>query len=133
MSEPDRNDGVADDGGDYEKDGPRRWLPVKTGRHRIKLLQAMQIEWIEGAGNYVYLHAAGERMLFRENLGTLEAQLDPDVFVRVHRSAIVNLHSIASIEPWFSGDLVLRLKDGTEVRASRNYRDRLRALIGRPA
>jgi two-component system LytT family response regulator len=80
------------------------------------------IAWIEAEDYYVGIHAGGRRILARESLKTIEERLDPEVFARVHRSAIVNTRFIQAIEPVASGDQRLVLIDGTILRVSRTHR-----------
>jgi two-component system, LytTR family, response regulator len=101
------------------------------GGGRMVLLKVSEIDWIEAAGNYVRLHARRERHLLRETLTALEAKLDPEQFVRVHRSTMVNLERVRELEPYFHGDYILRLEDGTKLTLSRTYRERLEQRLGR--
>jgi len=98
---------------------------------RITFLRVDEIDWIEAADNYVRVHAGKEGHLIRETMNHLEAQLDRRKFVRVHRSAIVNVDSIAEIRSLFHGDHSIRLRTGAEIPLGRSYRDRLEALFGR--
>jgi two-component system LytT family response regulator len=84
---------------------------------------------VEAEGNYVRLHCAGVSHLMRETLHRLEARLDPRRFVRINRSAIVNLDRVSRLEPWFHGEFEVLLEDGTRLRSSRTYSNRLRELI----
>ncbi len=93
-------------------------------RDREVLISADEIGWIEAAGNYAILHVGGEKHEIRSSLARLESELDPASFVRVHKSAIVNLAQVREVEPWISGDWRLRLQDGTQVPLSRRYRAR---------
>ena len=99
---------------------------------RITFLRVDEIDWIEAADNYVRVHAGREGHLIRETMNHLESQLDRRKFVRIHRSAIVNVDSIAEIRSLFHGDHSVRLRSGTEIPLGRSYRDRLEALFGRP-
>jgi two-component system LytT family response regulator len=101
------------------------------GRDRAIFLRVEEIDWIEGAANYVRLHAGKARYLHRATLHELEARLDPARFVRVHRSAIVNLARVREKAAWGSGDHLLRLADGTTLRLSRTYRAAFDARTGR--
>lgn len=110
--------------------GPGRGAPVRhlivKSRGRIRFVDVDEIEWIEAAGNYVRLHLAdGGTALVRSTMTKLEERLDPDRFVRVHRSAAVNLDRIDDIRHWSSGEYIIRLKDGTELKLTRTYRDRI--------
>ena len=106
----------------------RRWLTriVVKERGRVHFVGAAQIDWIEAAGNYLTLHARGEQHLVRETMRALEQRLDPARFLRVHRSAIVNVERIVELRPGPHGDLVVVLAGGVELSASRGYSDRLR-------
>lgn len=103
-------------------------LVVRDG-HRVSFVPAADINWIDASGNYARLHAAGRTHLLRETLKSLEARLDPERFVRVHRSAIVNIERIVAMEPYFHGEYVLTLKDGTKVTSSRTCSGRLREML----
>jgi two-component system LytT family response regulator len=89
------------------------------------------IVWIEAEDYYACVHARGRRTLVRLPLKRLAADLDPARFLRVHRSAIVNLHCVREVEPLASGDQRLVLSDGTELRVSRTHRARLEARLAR--
>ena len=116
------------------QDGEATDADPRTERLLIKklgkefLLRAEQIEWVEAAGNYMNLHAAGAVYPLRETLTGLLSRLDPDRFVRVHRSYIVNIDQIAEILPQDNGDGLIRMQDGAELRLSRRYREALRRL-----
>jgi two-component system LytT family response regulator len=84
------------------------------------------VDWLEAADNYVRLHVRQREYLVRETLATLETQLDPDRFVRIHRSAIVAVDRIAEIRATSHGDAALLLRDGTPLAVSRTFRERLR-------
>lgn len=101
---------------------------VKTGG-KVMFLRSEEIEWVEAAGNYVRLHVGGESHLFRESMKNMETRLDSELFVRIHRSAIVNVDRIKELQPWFHGEYVVILHDGTRLMASRVFSDRLDRLI----
>ena len=107
-----------------------RRVLVKNGSRTV-LLKTSEIDWIESAGNYVRLHAGRDRHLLRETMVALEEKLDPEQFLRIHRSTMVNLERIRDLEPYFHGDYVLRLADGTRLTLSRTYRERLQQRLGR--
>lgn len=109
-------------------DRPDRFLVRKLGRDF--LIAADDIEWLQAAGNYVNLRVRGHDYPLRSTLAGIEGRLDPDRFVRVHRSYIVNLVRLASIEPLDSGDARLHLHDGVVLPCSRTHRDGLRARFG---
>lgn len=106
-----------------------RLLVRSHGRERF--LDVARIDRIEAEGNYVRIHAGGESHLERRTLSSLEEQLDPSRFLRVHRSHLVNLDRVDRIEPRFQGGYAVVLRDGTVLRLSRTYRKRLEERIGR--
>ena len=106
----------------------RRRLVVRDGA-RTHVIPHEDIVWIEAEDYYAGIHARGRRILARESLRTLEKTLDPAIFVRVHRSAIVNTRWIKAIEPLASGDQKLILNDGTTLRVSRTHRAALMRLL----
>jgi two-component system, LytTR family, response regulator len=106
-------------------------IVTKSGG-RIFFLRVEEIDWIEAEGNYVRLHCGGESHLLRETMSGLETKLDPKRFLRIHRSTIMNIERVKELQPWFRGDYVVILRDGTKLTLSRGYRDRLETLLGRP-
>lgn len=106
---------------------PGRFVVRKLGREF--LVAADDIEWVQAAGNYADLHVRGKVYPLRITLTELETRLDPVRFLRVHRSHLVNLGQIASVEPLDSGDARLHLHDGTVVPCSRRHREPLRAAM----
>ncbi len=102
-------------------------LLVSSG-DRIIVVKTSAIQWIEAADNYVKLHVTGAAHLMHESMRSLEQRLDPSAFVRVHRSAIVNVDCIHEIQPWYAGALVVVLQSGQRLTVSRSYRKRLLAL-----
>jgi two-component system LytT family response regulator len=111
---------------------PLERLVIKAGG-RVFFLRVDEIDWIEAAANYVRLHTGKEAHLLRETINGLAAKLDPDKFLRIHRSIIVNLERVKEMQPWFHGDYVVILQDGTQLTSSRNYREQLRKLLGKSA
>jgi two-component system, LytTR family, response regulator len=104
---------------------------VLKGTDRVRLLPVQQITWIEAAGMYVRLHMRdGAVHLHRSLLGDLDDALDRRRFVRVHRSAIVNIDVIDELRQDVHGDYTVVLKDRTEVRLGRRYRGRLQERLG---
>jgi len=101
---------------------------VKAG-NRALLLSTREIDWIEAAGNYVRLHAAGAAYIVRESISRIESMLNANRFARVHRSTIVNLERIRELRPWSSGEMVVVLRDGTELKLSRSYRKDLERRV----
>ena len=109
-------------------DRPERFLVRKLGREF--LVAAADIEWLQASGNYVNLRVRGHDYPLRSTLGGIAARLDPERFVRIHRSYIVNLERVASIEPLDTGDARLHLKDGHQLPVSRSHRGELRGRFG---
>jgi two-component system LytT family response regulator len=103
---------------------------IKSGG-RVFFVRSEEIDWIEAAGNYVKLHVGAEAHLFRETMNALEARLNPDTFYRIHRSHIVNIERVRELQPWFNGEYVVFLKDGSRLTLSRGYREKLQERIGR--
>jgi two-component system, LytTR family, response regulator len=104
---------------------------VVRGSGRVRLLPVEQISWIEADGMYVKLHARdGATHLHRALLGSLDETLDPRRFVRIHRSAIVNIDVVVELRQDAHGDYVAVLRDRTEVRVGRRFRERLQARLG---
>ena len=101
------------------------------GTHRVRLIPVDQIRWIEADGMYVKLHTRdGATHLHRALLGALDRSLDARRFVRVHRSAIVNIEVVEEVRQDGHGEHILVLRDKTELRVGRRFRDRLQARLG---
>ncbi len=97
---------------------------------RVFFLRVEEIDWVEAAANYLRLHVGTEAHLLRETMSGLEARLDPEKFLRIHRSTIVNIERIRELQPWFHGDYIVLLRDGTKLTLSRSYRQKLQELFG---
>lgn len=112
---------------------PRSFLQriVVKAKGRTLLFRIEQVDWFESAGNYVRLHVGRERHLLRETMNSLEEKLDPRQFLRIHRSAIVNLERVRELQPTSHGEYVVILDDDTRLTLSRVYRDRIEPLLGR--
>jgi two-component system LytT family response regulator len=109
----------------------RRWdrLVVKSAG-TTRFLRVAEIDWIEAAGVYVNLHVAGKEFLYRASLTDLVERLDSQRFIRIHRSAIVNIESILQLEPASHGEFEVVLKNGSRTRVSRTYRAQLEYRLG---
>jgi two-component system LytT family response regulator len=116
-----------------EPQAQRTWdrLVVKSSGS-TRFIRVAEIDWIEAAGVYVNLHVAGQQLLHRATLHELAGRLDPRRFVRVHRSAIVNIESIVRLEPVSHGEFDVLLKNGARTRVSRSYRAQLENRLGQP-
>ncbi len=97
---------------------------------KTTLIHVENIDWVEAAGNYASLHVGRDVYSLRETISGLERQLDPEKFLRIHRSVIVNIDRIKDITPLFNRDRCVRLKDGTELTMSRSYSDQLARVLG---
>ncbi len=106
-----------------------RRLPIKKAG-RVILVDIDDVMRLEATGNYIEVHTRERMHLLRETLSGLEARLDPDGFVRVSRSCIVNARHIRELQPQVSGDFVVVLADDSEVQGSRRYRDGMATLFG---
>lgn len=93
---------------------------------RVHMLDVNAIDRVEGAGNYVRIFAGGRRHLVRQSLKDVAARLEPQGFVRIHQSHIVNLERVVELRPWSHGEYVVVLRDGTRLNSSRTYGDALR-------
>jgi two-component system, LytTR family, response regulator len=91
-------------------------------RARAYFVPVDSIDRLSAAGNYVEIYAGGKVHLMREPLAKLAAQLDPAEFIRVHRSHVVKLTSIAELQPMFHGDYELVLRNGERLALSRRYK-----------
>jgi two-component system LytT family response regulator len=105
-------------------------LVIKSGG-RVFFLRTQEIDWIEAAGNYVRLHLGEDSHLFRETMNNMEGRLDAQRFVRIHRSRIVNTDRIKEMQPWFNGEYVVVLQNGTRLTLSRGYREKLQERLGK--
>ena len=108
--------------------GPIDRLLVKD-EGRMYFVPVGEIDWIEAFGNYARVHTGPRTHLIRETMATLERALDVRRFARIHRSTIVNLDRVRQMDLWGSGDYMVRLVDGTQLKLSRWYRDRLEARL----
>lgn len=105
------------------------WMVVKK-RDATQFVMTQDIDWIEAAGVYVTLHVGAEEFLYRAGLATVASRLDPFRFVRIHRSSVVNIRSVALLERRSHGEFEVVLKDGTRLMLSRSYRAEVEGLLG---
>lgn len=104
-------------------------LVIKAGGHSY-FVKVEDIDWVGAAGNYVELHIGPKSHLIRKTMNTLEAKLDPHRFLRVHRTAIVNVERIKELRPWHYGDHKIVLFDGTQLTLKRCHSEKLEQLVG---
>jgi len=118
-------DGVAGDA----KAFPKR-LAIRDGAETA-CIDVDQIDWVDAAGDYMCVHAAGATYVLRGTMKHLEEVLNPEMFVRIHRSAIVNRHRVTSMRPHRNGEYFLQLGSDTELKLSRKYKGSLERLANR--
>jgi two-component system LytT family response regulator len=104
---------------------------VIKAKGRVVFLNLDEIDWVEAAANYVRLNVGKESYLFRETISRTSERLDPNLFIRIHRSTIVNVRKIKELIPVNSGEYVVVLKTGKELSCSRGYRAALQRVIDR--
>jgi hypothetical protein len=97
-----------------------------TSRGRTVLIDVGELDWVEAQGNYLGLRAGGAVHLIRETLTRFQSRLDPRTFVRIHRGRIVNLNRVREVVALGTGDALLKLRDGAELRVSRAFAEALR-------
>ncbi|HET7566333.1 MAG TPA: LytTR family DNA-binding domain-containing protein [Gemmatimonadaceae bacterium] len=105
-------------------------LAVKV-QGKIIFLRVQEIDWIEAVDNHVRIHVGSQVHLVRDTMTRLEARLPAAKFLRIHRSTIVNTGRIKELQPWFQGDYVIILADGTQLTSSRSYRGNLQRFLRR--
>lgn len=113
---------------------PRRHvkrLAVRSGGKTV-FVDVKDVDWIEAAENYVQLHCGKAGHLLHVPMNTLEKSLDPELFLRVHRSIIVNVGRIKELQPGVHGEFVITLENGTRVRSGRTFNEKLKGLMGNP-
>ena len=96
----------------------------------LKIVRTADVDWWETDGNYIRLHVGGTSHLIRMTAASIEPQLDPRSFIRIHRRYIVNVDRIVEVQPWFAGDAIIVLRNGAKLRLSRTYRERLHNRLG---
>lgn len=109
---------------------PPALLSIKVD-NRIVLLEPARLDRVEAERDYVRLYAGRDCYLTRETMNALEARLDPDQFLRVHRSSIVNVRAVRELHQMPGGDYTLIMRDGAQVAMSRRYRERAELLLRR--
>jgi two-component system, LytTR family, response regulator len=103
-------------------------LAIRTGRDVVRI-NSVEIDWIDAAGDYMCVHAAGDTHVLRATMKQLECALDPQIFQRIHRSAIVNLTRVRKLRPHANGEYFLTLVNGQELKLSRTHRDKVELLL----
>ena len=113
---------------------PRRYvkrLAVRSAGKTV-FVDAEDVNWIEAAENYVQLHAGPKSHLLHVTMNTLEKSLDPEIFLRIHRSIIVNIGRLKELQAGMHGEYLITLQDGTRLRSGRSYSNKLRVLAANP-
>lgn len=112
--------------------GEEKYLRRITVKERGKIIFVVtdDVAFIEAQGNYLELDTSEKSHLIRMPLHELESKLDPNQFVRIHRSTIVNIDQIKEMHPLFNGDQTVIMKSGKKLTMTRNYRDNLKNLLG---
>src|SRR5215211_6603765 len=113
-----------------EQQIPDRFI-IKSGG-RVVFLRVEEIDWMRAVGNYVRLQVGRDSHLMRETMTGMEAKLNADRFMRIHRSTIVNLDRVKEVQPWAKGEYVVIMRDGTRLLMSRRYRERLNERLNKP-
>lgn len=101
------------------------WVLLKADGKNV-FVKVRDIDWIESSRNNVRIHVGPTIYLLHETTSAIASRLDPKKFLRIHRSAIVNIERIKELHPWFNGDYAVVLRDGTQLTLSSSYRDRLK-------
>ncbi len=110
-----------------EKIYQTRFIIKSTGK--ISFLSVDDVEWIGAEGPYVSLNIKNKAHLMRESLKNLEQNLDPNKFLRIHRSTIVNISCITELQPYSHGDYIVILSNGKKLKLSRGYRDQIEKIL----
>ncbi|HQR39924.1 MAG TPA: response regulator [Blastocatellia bacterium] len=116
---------------DRDRERPGRYLTrvlVKSAS-RVTFQKVAEIDWIGAAGSYVQMHVGAKEHLLRESLAALEAKLDPELFLRIHRSTIVNMDRVKELRPDAYGEYVVVLENGTELKMSRGRREHVQSRL----
>lgn len=116
-----------------ELQAPKRYaerMVIRVGE-RAFFQPVRDVQWLEASGKYVRVHVGRETHTIRETMLELERTLDPALFIRISRSAIVNVDRIREIQPWFHGDYVVIMQNGAQVTSTRGYRGALVKLLGK--
>jgi two-component system LytT family response regulator len=123
-----RKSAAGESGKSPESHPPLERFIVKS-EGRILFFTTDEIDWIEAASNYVKLYSNGKGHLVRHTMNEMEKKLDPDQFLRIHRSIIVNVEKIRGVQPCNSGEFIVTLVSGKELPSSRGYRENLGSLL----
>jgi two-component system, LytTR family, response regulator len=104
-------------------------LMIKS-KDQVAVIPVNDIEWMEAAGDYVYVHSGSQKYMFRETLTALELRMDPQKFIRIHRSTIVNVERIKTLHINEHSDFDVFLFSGVKLKLSRTYRNHFEKMTG---
>ena len=99
---------------------------------RLSFVRVADIAWVEADDKYVRLHVGKGTRIVRQTLVSIESQLDPKRFSRIHRSAIVNIDRIRELSALFNGEYEVVMEDGTKLIVSRHYKEKFFQVLGKP-
>ncbi len=106
---------------------PERFM-IKL-QDKIIFIKIQDVDWIESAGNYIRLHIGKETHLLRETMNNIEKKLDPEKFVRIHRSSIVNVDRIQELQTWFNGEYCVILENGEKLTLGKKYKEQFKTMF----
>ena len=116
--------------GDLRRDhAPDRFIIKSNGR--VVFLRVEDVDWMSTVGNYVRLQAGRDSHLMRETMAVMETKLNPDKFMRIHRSTIVNLDRVKEVQPWAKCEYLVIMRDGTRFKMSRRYWEKLNERLNK--
>lgn len=121
----------------YNQTKPEKAIEIYPSRILIKANRKMlfvdtaEIFWLEASGDYVKIHLKNSSYLVNDSMAYYESTLDPGLFIRVHRSHIVNVKFITEFKPYFNGEYIIVMANGQEVKLSRSYKDKIKTLLGK--
>ena len=110
---------------------PIERIPIKTDG-RVRFVNVGDIDWIEADNHVLRIHVGKDVHVLRESMGSMESRLDPGRFTRLHRGIIANLSRIREVQPWFEGDYIVILNDGTKLTTGSMYRKNVKRLLDLP-
>jgi two-component system, LytTR family, response regulator len=93
------------------------------------LVDLDEVYFFEASGDYVVIHKEKSTHMINDSMNNLEDKLDPDQFVRIHRSTIINIRYIDNLQPYFNGEFHITMKNGAKLKLSRNYRDKIKTIL----
>jgi two-component system LytT family response regulator len=110
-----------------EEKYPKRFIIKQSGK--ISFVPVDEIDYLEATGNYIKLVTTNSSYLMRETMNNIEKKLEPQSFIRVHRSFIVKVEKIKELKPYFNGEFIIVLKNGKELKSSKTYRKTINSFL----